>query len=192
MVYQLFYLKQAISELTHKQLDSKLRIDHLNGHNYVNNLKIPITFPIYLKNFIQTMNTIKHVDYVFIGTISKNRDWIQKYKTSNSIIRDSNYGRNNTTKYDVDRIYYETMCKSRFALTPTGVCNWSYRFFEAIMCMCIPVLENNSKDIHMKDYFCLFDDEHHVYDEQKALQNYITFINSRHFLHNIKELKHLF
>ena len=47
------------------------------------------------------------------------------------------------------------MSKSKFTLTPTGGCPWSYRFFEAIMCLSIPILENNSNDIY-EGLFLLF------------------------------------
>lgn len=78
------------------------------------------------------------------------------------------------------------MCKSKFTLTPTGDCPWSYRFFEAIMCMSIPVVETQSNDRYKNDYFYYVDGDRksHVYDKQKALDNYNRFVNSHHFLKN--------
>ena len=40
------------------------------------------------------------------------------------------------------------MCQSQLVLTPTDVYPWSYRFFEAIMCRCIPVLNDREYDQH--------------------------------------------
>ena len=46
--------------------------------NYFNNIKLPIIFPFYLKNFIDNINKTKIYDYNFIGTITSNRKWIIK------------------------------------------------------------------------------------------------------------------
>ena len=43
----------------------------------------------------------------------------------------------------------------------------------------------------MKDYFYFFDKDEHIYDKDKAIQNYNKFIKSRHFLKNIPELENL-
>ena len=167
-----------------------MNIDHLNGCNYINNIKIPLTFPLYVLNHINTCNKEKKLDYNFIGTITDKRQWIKKYK-NNSIIKQSNNGRTNK-KYDIDTDYYKIISQSKFTLTPTGDCPWSYRFFEAIMCLSIPILENNSNDIYAKDYFYYFDNDKHIYNKEKAIENYNKFIKSKHFLKNIKEFESLF
>lgn len=192
--YQLFYLKKAIDEEllnnNKKKNIKSLNIDHLNGCNYINNIKIPLIFPLYVLNYINTCNKEKKLDYNFIGTITDKRKWVKKY-TNNSIIKKSNNGRTNK-KYDIDIDYYKIICKSKFTLTPTGACPWSYRFFEAIMCLSIPILENNSNDIYAKDYFYYFDNDKHIYNKEKAIENYNKFIKSKHFLKNIKEFESLF
>jgi hypothetical protein len=133
----------------------------------------------------------KEIDYNFIGTITPKRKWVEKY-TKNSVIKNSGYGRDKNKKYEIDKDYYNTISKSKFTITPTGDCPWSYRFFEAIMCLSIPILENNSNDIYMKDYFCFFDKDEHIYDKDKAIENYNKFIKSKHFLKNIHEFENLF
>lgn len=188
--YQLFFLKYAINELSQNEKNKvkSILIDHYNGCNYINNIKIPLTFPLYLLNYVNSLNKNKEIEYNFLGSITNKRNWIKKYNTHNSIIKSSNYGRNSKIKYKIDNNYYNTMCKSKFTLTPTGDCPWSYRFFEAIMCLSIPILENNSNDIYMKDYYCYLDKDEHIYDETKAIENYKKFINSHHFLKNINYL----
>jgi len=93
-----------------------------------------------------------------------------KYRSSTSSIYESSTGRDPKKKYSIDKKYYDTMCRSKFTLTPTGDCPWSYRFFEAIMCMSIPVVEKNSNDVYKDDYFYYTDDNQksHKYDKQKA------------------------
>ena len=195
--YQLFYLKKAINELLcnydknkEKNILNHLLIkeDHLNGCNYINKLKIPVTFPLYIKDYIEKLEKQKLFDYNFIGVITPKRNWVMKYKKDNSIIQRSNRGRIKE-KYTIDTEYYDILCKSKFTLTPTGDCPWSYRFFEAILSLSIPILEKNSNDIYMKDYFCYYEDDKHIYYKEKALNNYNKFINSNHFLQkNILDL----
>lgn len=189
--YQLFYLKKALNEMVDEKENNiikNINIDHHNGCNYINNIQVPLTFPIYILDYTNKLDKNKELDYNFFGTITNKRNWIKKYNKHNSIIKHSNYGRDNKTKYEIDKDYYNIMCKSKFTLTPTGDCPWSYRFFEAIMCLSIPVLEDNSNDVYMKDYFYFFDKDDHIYDIDKAISNYNNFINSKHFLKNIKDV----
>ena len=141
-------------------------------------------------NYINTLRKEKDLDYNFIGTITNNRKWITKY-TDNSIISNSTYGRDINKKYELDKDYYTIISRSKFTLTPTCNCPWSYRFFEAIMCLSIPILENNSTDIHMKEYHCFYDSDKHIYDKIKAYENYNKFINSKHFIKNIPQIQKL-
>lgn len=182
--YQLYYLKRAISEAPDLfPGEIRLRTDHYNGCNYINDTKYPIIFPLYLKNYISELNKTKSIDYNFIGTITDKRNWIYKYKNNNSIIKESSKGRDPKQKYNIDSEYYSVLSKSKFTLAPTGDCPWSYRFFEAIMCMSIPVVERNSNDIYKKDYFYYYDEDEHIYREDMAIKNYNTFI-SKHILKN--------
>lgn len=193
-MYQMFFLKKAINELLKEGNDNiieSIKQDHIKGCNYINSIKIPLTFPMYVLNYINTISKEKEYTYNFIGTMTKKRSWINKY-SNNSIIKSSGYGRNPKTKYELDKNYYNVMSKSKFTFTPTGDCPWSYRFFEAIMCFSIPILENNSNDIYAKDYFFLYDNDEHIYDKGKATENYNKLINSNHFLKNIPELENLF
>lgn len=58
------------------------------------------------------------------------------------IIWSSNRGRKFPIKAWDDE-YFEVLGKSQFVLCPSGVCVWSYRFFEAILCGAIPIVEKN-------------------------------------------------
>ena len=171
--YQLFYLEESIKEQLIKNKDliiENIDTDHLKGVNYINNIKIPLTFPLYLVNYIDKQNKIKTLDYNFIGKITNNRDWINKYNKGNSLIKKSLNGRKKNLGYNIDEKYYKILCKSKFTLTPVGDCNWSYRFFEAILCLSIPILEDNSKDIFCKDYFYFYDNEKHIYSKKKCIK----------------------
>lgn len=193
--YQLFFLKKALNEIIkekniNKNFIKNIKEDHENGCNYINNVKIPVTFPICLKNFISELNKDKKLKYNYKGTISPTKRWVLKYKSiPNSIIEESRRGRSDK-KYEIDINYYQNMCNSCFTLCPTEwgdkKSSWTYRFFEAIMSLSIPILQNNSNDIHMKNYFFYYDSDDHVYSKEKAEKNYNIFINSKHFLNNIE------
>ena len=197
--YQLFYLKKAIGELLNEKNKNNIKSikeDHLNGCNYINNIKIPVTFPNYIKEHIDECNKDKNLKYFYMGTIAETKMWVLNYNnTPNSIVKESRRGRTNE-KYTIDTEYYKDMSRSYFTLCPTEWGNhetsWTYRFFEAIMCLSIPILENDSNDIYMKDYFCFFDKDEHIYDKDKAIENYNKFIKSKHFIKNIHELENLF
>ena len=197
--YQLFYLKKAITELlneNNKNNIKSIKEDHLNGCNYINNIKIPITFPNYIKKYIDECSKDKNLKYFYKGTIGNTKRWILNYNNyPNSIVKKSFKGRTKE-KYTIDKEYYKDMSRSYFTLCPTNWGNkkisWTYRFFEAIMCLSIPILENNSNDIYMKDYFFFFDKDEHIYDKDKAIENYNKFIKSKHFIKNIPELENLF
>lgn len=174
---QSFFLKKALKEiLPYSKFEVKnLKCDHYYGINYVNGKKLPLIFPLYLKKFIDKLNKKKINDYNFLGNINDKRKWINKYKTSKSIINKNLHGRGKN-KFSIDENYYKTICKSKFTLTPTGDCPWSYRFFEAILCLSIPILDDNTDDIFCKDYHFFYNSEKHIYDKEKAIENYNKMI----------------
>ena len=93
--FQLFYLKKAIDELlneNNKNNIKSIKVDHFNGCNYINNIKIPLIFPLYILNYTNSLIKEKDIDYNFTGTITPKRKWVQKY-SKNSVINQSNYGR---------------------------------------------------------------------------------------------------
>lgn len=194
--YQLFYLKTAISEMISRLSEQDKKIvtsnlmfveDHLAGLNHINGVQLPVVFPSYLKEYIDSLPKNKTVDYNFIGVVTPTRRaFLDKYLSADAIILNSDRGRiRGPKKYTIDETYYATISKSRFTFTPTGDCPWSYRFFEAILCLSIPILEQGSDDKYCGDYFCYFEDDDHVYDRELAMRNYTKLVSSSHFLENV-------
>jgi len=72
-----------------------------------------------------------------------------------------------------DESYYTFLLKSKFILCPSGDFVWSYRFFEAILCGAIPVVEEycavyeGFRVRYLKEDATLFD-----YSEEDAVYNY--------------------
>ena len=78
--------------------------------------------------------------------------------------------------------YFENMCKSKFCLCPAGDVNWSYRFFESLICKTIPIVDKESetyrksyeKEIGYKYY--LTTSPEFVYREDWVEHNYNLFM----------------
>ena len=85
-------------------------------------------------------------------------------------------GRIPSVKYTLDRDYLQALCCAKFALTPSNDCPWSYRFFEAIMCLTLPVLHDGDDDIFAKRFHHLRSGQvaTHTYDAAKAHANMRT------------------
>lgn len=85
-----------------------------------------------------------------------------------------------------DKNYFSTMCHSKFILCPAGDVFWSMRFFEALMCRCIPVVKSvdetfrsfNESKLGYK-YYLTTDDI--VYRDDWVEHNYNIFLK-RHTL----------
>ena len=168
---QEFYFKESLKELKLDLTKLKISINHYNGKCFVNNHVFNLIFPKYMIDMLDNMDKTKTIDFYFKGLITDKRKWINKFKSKDSIITDSSYGRNPDTKYNLDIDYYTNMSKSKFTLCPTGDCPWSYRFFEAIMCFSIPIL-NDKSDIFCKDYYYIMYGDEYVYSHEQALENY--------------------
>lgn len=63
-------------------------------------------------------------------------------KIGDLIILSSNRGRKFPIKAWDDE-YFKVLGQSAFVLCPSGVCIWSYRFFESILCGAIPIIDEN-------------------------------------------------
>ena len=174
---QEFFAKKYLEELNYPD-DTIVRIDHKMGKTYVNNnMKANLLFPSYMINYTKTLHHAeKDLDYCFKGTITPSRKWIEQFD-KNSIIINSNYGRDPKVKYNLDKEYYSILSRAKFTLCPVGDCPWSYRFFEAIMCLSIPIM-NDNRDIFCKDYKFYTVDQPHIYDKEIAMYNYDTFIKN--------------
>ncbi len=89
-------------------------------------------------------------------------------------------GRDHRRAY-FDADFFRTMKQSCFTLCPAGDAPWSMRFFEAIMCRSIPILEKplhagrNRKERSIGYHYYLADDEH-VFREDWIEANYQRFL----------------
>lgn len=77
--------------------------------------------------------------------------------------------------------YFAALRRSQFALCPAGDLPWSLRFFEAIMCRSIPIVEHldhtGRNDLERSiGYTVLLRDDEHVFDEHVVEENHRLFL----------------
>ena len=165
MKYQEFYFRKALEE---KKISIiKLQCNHEKGININNNMEYPILFPHERINDIEKVisNIDKSINYFFQGLFTEPKKWILYLKEDkNSFLKFSKYGRQKD-KFILDTEYFKKMASSKFTLCPTDIFPWSYRFFEAIICRSIPVLDDNELDIFSHNFKFYRKSEIHVYRE---------------------------
>jgi len=126
-------LKQALDE---KGIYLHYSIDHITPKTIVGDKEYPLVFPRFLINADQP----KTIDMLFIGLITdKRKEWLKQFPDA-TVINSFN-GRDDRTK-PLDKWYFEEMAKAKFVLCPNGDFTWTYRFFEAILCGAIPIIQN--------------------------------------------------
>ena len=175
---QVFFFKEALAEHNMFFKNEDFTYDHINAITTLKKIhKFPIIFP---KRLALNQNQFKKsFDYIFIGKITKNREWVLKYEGyKNSIVKNSNYGRKVYEKYLYDQQYYQQLLQSKFTLCPLGDHNWSYRFLEAIMCFSIPILRDDETDLNSKNFFYYKESQEHFYDLNIVNQNYKIFLKN--------------
>jgi hypothetical protein len=166
-------------------------------------------FPHSLYEKIQQINVPKSIDYCFIGQRNANniqfhsRRWVedfviqhfnpQSYLQFNGAIleykRKGDFDYTNIVhgviaRYDTsyDDNYFRIMKQSKFCLCPAGDESWSMRFYEAIMCKCIPIIKHDWETYRTQseailDYkFYYADNFEFVYHEDWVHHNYDIFL----------------
>jgi hypothetical protein len=84
--------------------------------------------------------------------------------------------------------YFENMCKSKFILCPAGDTSWSFRFYEALMCKSIPIVENwhhtyrTKEESNIKYKYVLYNDIDKDIDYCDYVNNNTIIFESHHLL----------
>jgi len=74
-----------------------------------------------------------------------------------------------------DSHYFDTMSKSKFCLCPAGDAEWSMRFYESLLCKCIPIVLSS-------------DHTYRSFEEQQLTYNYIVYDPDRvDYQYNIED-----
>lgn len=70
-----------------------------------------------------------------------------------------------------DQEYYDFLLNSKFALCPSGVYVWTYRFFESIMCGAIPIVEETCPSYDGFIFYNMKDEMSNLEWSQKILDH---------------------
>jgi hypothetical protein len=182
---QQYLLEKSLDEF---HLKCDIRINHQHGINNVNGIDFEVKYPrSYIKE-IDLLSKEKIYNYCFIGFMGKlgRNSLLEKYSLDNqSIIKNSENGRDAELKYKFDKIYYQAISNSKYSLCPNheGLWylherSWNYRFIESLFCKSIPIIFKKTPlgiDF-LKDIFFLWDTDSHDMNQNEytdlAEQNY--------------------
>nr|WP_321278083.1 hypothetical protein [uncultured Vibrio sp.] len=127
-----------------------IEIDHVNGYNYVNGVRLPIIYPRSFFTKSDELKKDKKIDFYFNGNMSDSggrKEMLKPFLTYNSLIEESDFGRlySNKTVYNHD--YFSSLASAKFGLCPHQKdflgepdTMWTYRFIESCMCKSIPLV----------------------------------------------------
>ena len=92
---------------------------------------------------------------------------------------------------EFDKKYYQMMCASKFCLCPAGDKLWSMRFYESLLCRCIPIVNRKEETYRTEaeskiNYKFYYTTDKFVYREDWVEHNYNLFIKYHTLTDNIK------
>lgn len=92
--------------------------------------------------------------------------------------------KNERNKFDIN--YFKTLSQSQFTICPVGDKPYSMRFYEALMCHSIPIVESyrhtfRSKAESKLSYKYYLKDEKHIYRDDWVKHNYELFLKYHTF-----------
>ena len=152
-----------------KPLD--ISYNHIKPEVSIGKIKRPLVFPMCMIEYCKW--GYKERKFVFSGMITKRKPVLDKFIKNNPDenieIKASTNGRTLPIKAWDDE-YYRGLMKSEFVLCPDGDYVWTYRFFEAIICGAIPVIENKC-DLYDGFFYYDMDSKDIVYKEDMAKKN---------------------
>jgi hypothetical protein len=149
--------RMALKEKGFKLRKLNIKIDHLRGFNYVNNIKLGIKFPhsFYYKA-IELIPSEKKISYHFNGNMSDygghRKKLLDPFITfDGSRIIESEEGRVKSNKDKFNYSYFTELANAKYGLSPhhpnwPGYMDflWTYRFIESCFVNTIPVLFKNA------------------------------------------------
>jgi hypothetical protein len=143
----------SIDELTKKYEEKKY------DYCFIGSINSCLKKRLWILEFVKKYFTINSI---FINTDIDNNN--NKWKSLGIFdLSDKNLGycpkkqKNNQSKDVQYRIvsdnlfYFQTMCDSKFVLCPAGDSEWSFRFYEVMMCKSIPIVETYHNTYRTKE-----------------------------------------
>ncbi len=186
MTKQEAMFKLALKEAGLEFSEEDIKIDHKNGKDYYKSIEYEVIFPwSFVEKARKLWQLNRNYEYNFIGNLVPSREWIKKFDDPNSFIKDSKLGRILPKELFDDKEYYNIIADSKFTLCPSGTDTdkgyiWTYRFFEAIMCGSIPIVDVIDER-NMSHYKFYKPDEKHIYSNEIVEYNCALFLKEHTF-----------
>lgn len=146
-------LRMSLKESGISYRKCHVKIDHVNGKNYVNNIELDIVYPMaFMKKAKRIADAQpKVIKYYFNGNMAdagKRKDMLDQFSNrDDSVVISSDYGRSQFNKFKFNDEYFRGLASATFGLCPhqadwTGPRDtmWTYRFIECCMTKTIPIL----------------------------------------------------
>ena len=142
--------------------------------------KLSLVYPKEVFYYLKNRRPAKRYNKLFFqGTITeKRKKEIEKIEKT-SVLKVKSFSSDSGIVCPIkcwDSSYYSTMAKFKFVFCPDGDFIWTYRFFEAIMCGCIPVIQNTCPLYEGFKYFTENDLHNLSYDEEIVKHNDLLFL----------------
>jgi hypothetical protein len=145
-------LRKALRERGVDCARLEIRVDHMRGRNYVDDLEMGIIYPdSFLRKARRYHLVKKKYDFYFNGNMGKrgqrNRLMCPFQSLSGGKIIESNFGRISLFKSSFNYLYYFGLARARYGLCPHQI-NWAgprediwtYRFIECCLVKSQPVV----------------------------------------------------
>lgn len=171
---------EALLEAGYKIGTGSEKTDHPTARCYYEKEEFPLIFPLRFLREARSLDYEKCYDFSFRGLYTPRRDWVRAFESSRSSILFTNTGRK-IEKREFDKDYYQELAHSRFTLCPSGDFIWTYRFFEAIMCLSIPIVEAGARFDQFQGY-TYYNSESSQRDLLQSWSREVTMENYQLFL----------
>lgn len=109
----------------------------------IGDLVKPLLYPHELVYKYKASWAPRDIKFFFQGLVPKHRKSRIDEWRGKAVIIDTDVGRKSLKRF-WDPAYVTRMGKSQFVLCPKGGFNWSYRFYEAVLCGATPIISDYS------------------------------------------------
>ncbi|MDF9795218.1 hypothetical protein OKW21_000481 [Catalinimonas alkaloidigena] len=170
-------------------MDGEKRIDHINARCYLNDKEFYVIFPLRYLASVKKLDKTKTLHYVFVGKEEEGREWVNEFSGDKSFISLTDKGWK-MPKNLFDSTYYQLLCNSKFTLCPRGKFLWTYRFYEAIMCKSIPIVDKHYEEPSMWGfkYYYYQESSTHLFSQDIVEHNYRLFLQRHTLIDEFLEL----
>jgi hypothetical protein len=140
-----------VEKIKHKNIKTWIQNAHIGKHDLY--YKLGTGYPKHTRNLLKGLKPVKSIDVFFKGQVTHNRrdELVRATKGQDNMIIERTNG---FTQGDTPENYYKKLVSAKIAPCPSGaVIPDSFRLFEALECMCIPIADNKTPAGEVMDYW---------------------------------------